>query len=234
MTTGFARKMEIEAENIAKPFKDSIYGVACWSSAARLFDEGAERVFIGTNPGGDEKDHQDAKRKGYHQMRYQSHNFNAWLDEAWRKSPTGHSNNQLSVRHLFKAMYGDAWEKTLRNTACFEVAPFRVPKIRELPDEAWRAAIPWFQEVLEHVKPKLIICNGSGEDMSPWSVLSELYGIRYGKRTQIGKASAYMKEGNIQSGNLQGVRVIGIPHLSGARYNHQLLFAELQKLRPFE
>lgn len=233
MNSKFARRMEIEAEKIAEPFQDYIYGVRCWSSAVRLFGQGAERAFIGTNPGGDEKDHRHEKRIGYQQMPYLNPNFNAWLDEAWRNSPTGESNNQRSVRHLFKAMYGDAWEKTLRNTACFEVAPFRAPKASELPSEAWSAAMPWFQQVLEHVKPRLIICNGNGEDRSPWSVLSELYGIDYGKTTRIGKASAYMKEGNIQSGKLQGVKVIGIPHLSGAKYNHNLLFAKLQKLRPF-
>lgn len=232
MTTGFARRMEIEAENIAKPFKDSIYGVACWSSSARLFDQGAERVFIGTNPGGDENDHQDAKRKGYQQMRYQSHNFNAWLDEAWRGSLPGQRPNQRSVQQVFKAMYGNEhWEKVLRNTACFEVSPFRTPEIKAMPPEAWNAAIPWFQKVLEHVKPRLIICNGNGEGLSPWSILGQIYSLAHKNRTHV-EGVASIKQAVIQYGILKDTKIVALPHLSRFGRSERLL-SKLEELRPF-
>ena len=233
MASGFARKMEIEAENIAKPFEDSIYGVACWSSAARLFDEGAERVFIGTNPGGDEKDHRDAKRKGYHQMRYRSHNFNAWLDEGWRGSVPGQRANQRNVQQVFQAMYGNKeWEKVLRNTACFEVAPFRTPEIKAMPLEAWDIAIPWFQKVLEHVKPRLIICNGNGERQSPWSVLGEIYSLRDKNKTRV-EGVASIKQAVIRHGILKDTRIVALPHLSRFGRSKRLL-SKLKELRPYD
>ena len=232
MTHQFAKKMELKANKIAEEFEDSIYGVKCWYSAARLFDQGAQIAFIGINPGGgdDSHSHQD-KDNGYLEKPYKDTNFNSWLNESWGGKPPGSSGHQLSAQRVFKILYGDDWKKVLRNTACFNVAPFRTGNVDELPSGAWEAATYWFKQVIEHVKPKLIICNGNGEGLSPWSVISDKYKLDSENRIQIGKAKAYLKQGVIQSAPLKNTRILALPHLSAAKYNHELLFQQLEKQR---
>ena len=225
----FAKEMELKANKIAEEFEDSIYGVKCWYNAARLFDQGAKIAFIGINPGGGDHFHsQQDKDNGYLEKPYNDPNFNAWLDESWGGKPPGGSGHQLSAQRVFKILYGDDWEKVLRNTACFNVAPFRTGNVNELPSGAWEAAIYWFRQVLEHVKPKLIICNGNSEYLSPWSVLGESYTLGDKNKIHI-KGVSSIKQGLIQSGTLKGTTVIALPHLS--RFGNRDLFAELEKQR---
>ena len=228
-THQFAIKMEQEANNIAIPFQDSIYGVKCWYSAARLFNQSAERVFVGINPGGDERS--NSKEDIGKGAAYNDPDFNAWLDERWQSNkPPGEDTHQLSAQRVFKILYGDDWEKVFRNTPCFNVTPFRTPNINQLPQEAWEASIPWFQQVLEHVKPKLIICNGNGEGRSPWSVLRSIYSIDDVNKTPLyGVVS--LKQGIIQSAPLKDTGILALPHLT--RFGNSNLFAELEKQRPF-
>ena len=226
-THQFAIKMEQEANNIAIPFQDSIHGVKPWYTAARLFNQSAERVFVGINPGGDERSNsQENIGKG---AAYNDPDFNAWLDERWQSNkPPGEDIHQLRAQRVFKILYGDDWEKVFRNTPCFNVTPFRTPNINQLPQEAWEASIPWFQQVLEHVNPKLIICNGNGEGRSPWSVLDESYTLGDKDKIHI-KGVSSIKQGVIQSAPLKDTKILALPHLS--RFGNRDLFAELENQR---
>ena len=225
MTHQFAIKMEQEANNIAKPFQDSIHGVKPWYTAARLFNQSTERVFVGINPGGDERSNsREDIGKG---PAYDDPNFNAWLDERWQSNkPPGKDIHQLSAQRVFKILYGNDWEKVFRNTPCFNATPFRTPNINQLPREAWEASIPWFQHVIEHLKPKLIICNGNGEDQSPWSVICSIYSIGEMTKTPI-QNKISIKQGIIQSAPLKDTRILALPHLR--RFGNSNLFAELEK-----
>ena len=228
-THQFAKEMELRANKIAEEFEDSIYGVKCWYSATRLFDERAQIAFIGINPGGGDHFHsQQDKDNEYLEKPYNDPNFNSWLDESWGGKPLGGSVHQLSAQRVFKILYGDDWEKVLRNTACFNVTPFRTPNINRLPREAWEASIPWFQQVLEHLKPKLIICNGNSEGRSPWSVLGENYTLGDKDKIHI-KGVSSIKQGIIQSAPLKDTKILALPHLS--RFGNRDLFAELEKQR---
>ena len=102
MTDQFAIKMEQQANNIAKPFQSHIHGVKPWYTAARLFDQSAERVFVGINPGGDERSNsQEEIGKG---IAYTNPNFNAWLDEGWQSNkPPGKDIHQLSAQRVFES-----------------------------------------------------------------------------------------------------------------------------------
>ena len=234
MTHQFAKKMELKANKIAEEFEDSIYGVKCWYSAARLFDQGAKIAFIGINPGGGGDDHsQRDKDRGYLEKLYEDPNYNSWLDESWSDEPLGEAGRQLkghqfSAQRVFEILYGDDWEKVFRNTACFNVTPFRTPNINQLPREAWEASIPWFHQVIEHLKPKLIICNGNSEGRSPWGALRSIYSIDdVSKTTLYGVAS--LKQGIIQSAPLKNTRILALPHLT--RFGNRNLFTELEKQR---
>ena len=60
-------------------------------------------------------------------------------------------------------------------TPCLNVVPFRTPSREKLPCGAWGVAQPWFRQVLRHLQPDLIICNGNGEskEASAWAALKE-------------------------------------------------------------
>ena len=112
-------------------------------------------------------------------------------------------------------MYGDEWQDILRSTPCLNVVPFRTPSRKKLPDGAWDAAQPWFRQVLKHLQPDLIICNGNGEkkEASAWAALKEFNTIT-GQKQMPTTDKAAIKYGRVTSGPMEGVAVIRLPHLS--------------------
>ncbi len=224
MHKGFAYEMQKEAERLAKPFEGRIYGVKCWYSAARLFDQKAERVFVATNPGGGNA---DEKREDKSDP-YTKHDFNAWLCEDWSGRGSEHQKRVLTV---FKILYGTTGREVLRETPCFNVAPFRTPSSKELPECAWESALDWFTQVIEHLQPKTIICNGNGEGKSPWGALCSKYSINNVKKVTLTQTSS-LKEGVVASGSLAGAKILAFPHLTGAIRNPDRLYEELEKRSP--
>ncbi len=215
MSFEFARRMEREADRIANRFKNDISGIKPWYSYAGLFDEPTTRVFVGLNPGGSSESEELDKRYRNRERVYTETGFNAWLDEVWEgASLPGASVLQKRAHRAFQDMYGsDDWEHTLRNTPCFNVVPFRTSSSAKLPSGAWNAAQPWFRQILQQLQPKLIICDGSGEDKSAWAALRKFNVIR--PRKSIPTASTgRIKYGHITSGPLKGARVVALPHLS--------------------
>ena len=214
----FARRMEREAEDLAREFGKKIDGVKPWYSYAALFDGTTTRVFVGLNPGGSgESEELD---KEYRKWAYEKPGYCAWLDEGWEKRgggsyPAGTEPHQKSAHKAFQAMYGDVWQDILRSTPCLNVVPFRTPSREKLPCGAWGVAQPWFRQVLRHLQPDLIICNGNGEskEASAWAALKEFNTITAQKpihTTDKGR----IKYGHVTSGPLKGVAVVALPHLS--------------------
>ncbi len=97
MHAGFAYEMQKEAERLSKPFEDQIYGVKCWYSAARLFDQKAERVFVSINPGGAQPNEQQDK-----ELPYVDPDYNAWLDEDWSGPRSRGPEHQRRVWKVFE------------------------------------------------------------------------------------------------------------------------------------
>ena len=224
MHKGFAYEMQIEAERLAKPFEDQIYGVKCWYSAARLFDAPVERVFVSINPGGaTANDQRDRKRP------FEDSDYNAWLDEDWSGPRSKGPEHQRRVRMVFKSLYGTDGENVLRATPCFPVAPFRTPSFRDLPKAAWDSAVDWFILVIENLEPRVIICNGNGEGLSsPWGVLRDIYTITNIRKTPLA-GTLFLKEGAVTGGKLRGAKILAFPHLTGAIRNPDRLYEELEK-----
>ena len=222
MRSGFAYEMQNEAERLAKPFGKKIHGVKCWYSAARLFDAPAERVFVSINPGGDKPDPPEDQLSPYVDSKH-----NAWLDQDWDGHGPGGSNHQKLADRVFEALYGACGKNVLRKTPSFPVAPFRTPRASMLPKCAWRVAVPWFCEVLEHLIPRVVICNGNNENMSPWSVLRKRYEVKVSQRIELG-GTASLKKGIIRSGILCGTKILAIPHLTGARYSREKMLKAVE------
>ena len=222
----FAVAYEKKAKTFGRKISGQVYGVKCWYSDARLIEDGAKRVFVGINPGGGDADSQSDIDNGYLARPYAQPGYNAWLDEKeW-------SRHQEAVEQAFKAMFGARWRTTLKRTACLNVSPFRTHDAGMLPDKAWSWSIGWFTEVLEHISPRLILCNGSGEYKSPWSVLHKKYDLEKLPSTYIG-AKAFIKEAYIkQKGSpLHGARVVAMPNLG--RFGRESLYQQLESMKPF-
>ena len=227
----FTRKMERQAKILADELgSQDIFGVKCWYSDASLFEGSSKRVFIGINPGGDRTSQDLDLRAGYLEWPRTKPGYNAWLDETW---PDNGPKHQEAVVNAFRSMYGSTWEKQMRDTACFNVVPFRCPSATKLPTHAWSAGTKWFQEVLERLEPRLIICNGNSRSKSPWSTLHRLYSVEEFQDIPIGAAgsTASIKQGMIDSGQFSGCQILALPSLS--RFGWPELYEKLSKLKPF-
>ena len=231
MTHQFAIRMERKAHDIADRLtpaqRNAIHGIKCWYSAAGLFVEGAKRVFVGINPGGgEEADSTPDEIEIHRQASYKDPRFNAWLDESWG-NPPGEHKHQRAAKRVFRILYKENWQEVFRTTPCFNVSPFRTPNINQLPEEAWRESESWFKQVMEHLKPKCVICDGNGKYRSLWSALCNIYSVdeTIPKRIQ---RNIYLKQGVIQSAPLTDTRIIALPHLS--RFGGENLYRQLQEL----
>lgn len=220
MSHEFAKQMECEADSLAEGFKARIDGVKPWYSYAGLFDGHATRVFVGLNPGGSSLSMKLDKK--YRKAVYEDPLHCSWLDEPWERDAQGgpgKAPHQKRVRKAFKAMYDKDWEDVLRDTPCFNVIPFRTSSGATLPPVAWDVTQPWFQKVLIHLNPQLIICNGSGEAQSAWSALKEFNTIKSSKQEWIRTADrGSIKYGKVISGPMEGANVVALPHLSWEKF----------------
>lgn len=215
-----AMKFQKEAERIEDALHDpKIFGVKCWYSDARLIEDGAEVAFLGINPGGD-KDSQDLDKKaGSLKFPYTRKGYSSWLDETWLRT-----NHQEAVYELFQTIYGAEWETKLRGTACFNAVPLRTRKQEDLSKQAWKMGTRWSMKVLEHVSPKLVLCNGSGGSRSPWAAVHDAFTLEDIREIPI-MTTAAIKSGVIANGKLNGTRVIGLPFLG--RFKRPAVFQEL-------
>lgn len=216
MSFEFARRMERKAQRISKRFENDIYGIKPWYSYAGLFDGQATRVFVGLNPGGSKKSEELDKQYQNRERVYKETGYNSWLDEVWGEGAPdpGASIPQKRVQQAFQCMYGsDNWEFILRDTPCFNVVPFRTSSGTKLPSGAWDAARPWFRQVLQQLQPKLIICDGSGDDKSAWAALKEFNVIKPSKPIRTA-STGQIKYGHVTSGPMKGAGVVALPHLS--------------------
>lgn len=213
-----ARSFQLQAERIAEELNDgNIHGVKCWYSSARLIEDGAVRAFVGINPKGGSDAPRHDLRFDYLEMPYRNlrqRYYNAWLDEIWiDRDPRPHHGpvHQSAAVQVFQHMYHGSWEQVLRKTACFNVVPFRTMGVQVISTEAWKRGTEWALSVFEHVRPRLVICNGNSRSKSSWSVLSKAYGID-SEEIAVGAAgsTATIKNGVIVSGPLRGSRVIGL------------------------
>ena len=226
MTT-YAHRFEQSALNLnelmcsVKPESAHIYvdgrNMQPWFSAPCLFEQPADMVFMATHPGGEPTGEEPPYQQTEHDCVVEdcdARRFNSWLDEPWG-DPPGEAKNQVAVLNAFKALYGDAnAESVLRDTPCFEVCPLRISRTNELPDDVWIASMGWSAGVLEHLRPKTIICNGNQAGWhSPWSAIDRIYGVEETASQPLFQG-ATLRLGIAMSGELKGAQVIGIPSLS--------------------
>ena len=217
-----ALEMLKEAESRGEP----VYGVKPWYCSASLIERGAEVAFIGANPGGGAQSEADDNHLGILERPYDDRSlYNAWLDDTHWEGDGGH---QQRVAAAFEILFGPNGQGTLREAACFNVVPLRSSGISALSTTTWQRGVDWTSQVLEHVQPSTVICNGNGSGRSAWNVFS---GSRIGIEA-VEEQKVYgtfrLKRGRIAHGKLSGAAVIGLPHLARMKSLPQLQQAAQQ------
>ena len=209
-----ARRFEKKATELleeAEARRESVYGIKPWYCSASFIDSGAKIAFIGANPGGGPQSQEDDKRLGILRQPYNDSRYCAWLDDRhWE----GDGSLQRRVIEAFEVLFGPRGRDTLRSAACFNVVPLRTGGVADLSQATWEKGIVWTVEVLEHIKPEVIVCNGNGAGRSAWNVFNR----RRFVVAELEECTVYgtfrLKSGRIASQRLQGARVIGLPHLA--------------------
>ena len=248
IAAGFAEKMERRADSIANAMMQMSEGwrsevrgrtnVKPWYSARSLINATADVVLLGVNPAGYPNNPPADSDIATYQSNLECQDFNAHLDETWNSSAPGTSPLQMAVRRVFGTLYADDnGDTVIRRTACFNVCPLRTPKARYIPDEIWDESVGWCLDVLEHLKPKRIICfaifrkDGMPAIKSPWHAIGNSYQIERSYSANVRQVSdtwpAFVLAGQVTAGTLTGCEIIGIPHLSHHRAN-ELMFSALE------
>ena len=105
----------------------------------------------------------------------------------------------------------------LREAACLNVLPVRSVGTADPSQRTWLEGVEWVTQVLMHVAPEIVVCNGNGGGRSPWSALDSVgSGIAEVEYKDV-YGTFRLKRGQIGDPNLKGATVIGLPHLGRMR-----------------
>ncbi|HMO15220.1 MAG TPA: hypothetical protein PKD64_13995 [Pirellulaceae bacterium] len=218
----------LEQENAAREFLKSwnnprAHGIKCWYCDANNIEKGSETLFIGLNPGGNDDSKKLDERAGYLESPYSVPGFNSWIDEEW---PDRGPSHQAAVQRVFQTLYSDGWENKLRTSACTNIFPVRTETTDAIDKSGWLFAERWFGNILKHVRPKFVICNGNNQTNSAWAYLVKHYNCAMISEIDIG-ANAFVKKGTFE---LNGERcsVLGLPNLP--RFMRPRLIDAIQQL----
>ncbi len=242
ISEAFAIEMEGEARRLARMMESAKRGawnaegnVKPWYNPRWMFNRGAERIFLGINPGGD-PGNPDGTAEIHMCADPDSHcedgAYNSWLCEYWgaetRSGARKPNPHQAAVWLAFKALFGATeWEDVLKRTPTFNVCPLRTLGIRNIPRNVWESSKTWCKKVIHELQPEMIICNGNGRNSkSPWSVIEES-GMRVLQDIPLTDDGIKLKRG-VYTYNGVCSDVIGMPSLS--RFASTKLYVELSKL----
>lgn len=214
-------QLEARARGIADYWPGYDADFKYWYNPRCLYKSPAKRVFVGVFP---RREGDSWKRESLDYLDYSCEGeiYNEWIDGDWRGDGPTH---QARAQTVFKRLYGGVdWESKLRAAPSFNVIPLRSCSVEDIPGAAWYKAAEWFLQVLDHLRPQLIICNGNGK-RSAWGILkpSEIWSA------QVGNANANLRLGEVTLASGHHARVIGMPLLSGARYGRDDLFELIRR-----
>ena len=223
----FLDDMKLQATLHAESLRSKDHWAKPFYSDVNLFKPNVPRVFLGLNSKGDRFSHKYDKQQKNEQRIWSGKKpfHNAYLDECWgnrSKGPTpkGEADLQIAVQRVFEARYGPKWKSKLRNTPCFNLIPVSSngtgdPKL----DKIWDVGVDWSIEILEYLKPQFIILYGNGltvkDGRSVWLALEKKLRLKRDPESTKDITKTYkIHQGVIQKKSLNGVPVLGLPHLS--------------------
>jgi hypothetical protein len=162
---------------------------------------------MGLNPGGQEKDHlENTIRKSLAERCWQ---HSAYEAECWGNFTKGKSPHQMRVKKLCE-MFGYSSADVFAANAIF----VRTCDSRGLDASLWQKCWPIHQWFLSIVKPKVVVCLGNGEALSPFSLLWQAC-----ERPTITNIGASFRDGRwfrakIRADSGVDTEVVGVPHPS--------------------
>ena len=216
-------QLEAQARAIADHWPDYDADFKYWYNPRCLFESPAKRVFVGINP---RREGDSWKKENHAYLDYGCDGkiHNEWIDGEWAGEGPEH---QRLARVVFEELYGcENWESKLRRTPCFNVMPLRSRGANDIRDKAWSKAVDWFKDVLLHLKPKTIICNGNSEGYrgkpgkSPWVAVRSEFDVEtlcrmpYTANQGQNDREVAVKVDRITNGALEGTIVLGLPQLT--------------------
>ena len=155
------RSFESRAEALlteAESRGEKVHGIKPWYCSARVIESGTKVAFIGANPGGGEQAQVDDRKLGVLNRPYTDPDYNAWLDDThWG----GTGVRQERARETFGILFGPQGARVLKGAACFNVVPVRSVDTDKISQATWKKGADWFADVLEHVAPRIIVCNSN-------------------------------------------------------------------------
>ena len=241
----FLEKMAADAKCLERKLDSKDHWAKPFYSDVNLFKPNVRRVFLGLNSKGDRYSHKYDKKQNNEQRVWSGDKplHNAYLDECWgirnkNLTPKGEADLQIAVQRVFEAMYGPKWKSKLRNTPCFNLIPVssngtKDPKLGKI----WDVGVDWSIELLEYLKPQFIILYGNGlttkDGRSGWLALEKKLCLkRYPESTKDITKTYKIHQGVIQKKSLNGIPVLGLPHLSYMKgKNLDTLRSRLRSLR---
>lgn len=222
---------EDTVKRIDQFYKDHDYRLE-WrflTCSRKVLDGNPKIALITLNPGGEEQrpDHpQDSCEEGC-----------AYLVESWKNGkPPGEAPLQIQVRRMFaelaeKLHYQGTPEGLLEESLSGYFIPFRSPSLEKL--EHRREALDFgesiWSNILESIRPGLIICIGKDTYKKLKSLVPRVYGLSRVNHIQIKTGWHNSGADIIEFGESLKTRLLGLPHLS--RYK---LFSRAKCVEPVD
>ena len=200
-------------EHWAKPFYSDIH----------LFKPRPRRVLVGINSKGNRYSRQydldqDNEAKMWSGKRPL---HNAYLDECWgnkpdQLDPKGQSDLQVAVQRVFKAIYGNHWERRLRGTPCFNLVPVSSDGVKDpMLGKVWNEGACWGTSLIDHLRPQSIILFGNSHvGRSVWAALKQKYSLEDCVACTSTPPNYRLEICYLRNEPLSGAPVVSLPHLS--------------------
>ena len=138
--------------------------------------------------------------------------WNAFLNENW-EPPKVVEN----LEALFRGWFGHNWAQEMMRTFCANVCPLRAgsdKEMEELYGGVLEECVALWPDVLAQLKPRLIICHGNKEGLSPYTVLNRWFPADGGK-IESGTAIGTLKvKWYVHTAAWGPVAIVGLPNLA--------------------
>ena len=208
-----------------------------WYNPPATFRSGVDRVLIGINPGGNPLK-PDGPEHLCRDPQWHRTTFNEWVCAKWLKDGREIRTHQENILGVFDALYGtDQGKQKLVDTPSTNACPLRTEKPEYIPEKVWCASEHWCLKLLEHVRPKTIICNGNSTSgkrphRSPWAMMLAKQSDRGYELVQSDPKEVAdrrnLKHAIVRGGKFDGAHIIGVPQ--GIRGSRCKLHRELRRL----
>lgn len=177
-------------------------------SALETFERPGGRVLMGMFPSAPGQYEYPAESVN----RIPQEGWNAWADEKWE--PARVVENLESV---WRGWYGVTWHDELYRTFCSNLCPLRAATEAlgvELYGSVLESFLPIWQAALADLKPRLLICHGNKEGLSPYGLFSRLYPATQEKQQSATAIGSLKVRWHVHAAPWGPLAVAGLPNLA--------------------